>query len=162
MRCGILTLSDKGAKKEREDLSGKYLKAFLEERGWKVSFYQILPDEKEEISALLKRWCDDFKLDLILTTGGTGVYPRDVTPEATKDILEKEIPGIAEYIRYLSFSKTPRAALSRGLSGLRKETLIINLPGSPKALKEIMPNLIEIIEHAISKIKGDPSECARD
>ncbi|BAU23866.1 cytoplasmic protein [Caldimicrobium thiodismutans] len=162
MRCGILTLSDKGAKREREDLSGEYLKKFLEERGWEVCFYQILPDEKDKIIALLKSWCDDFELDLILTTGGTGVHPRDVTPEATKDILDKEIPGIAEYIRYISFSKTPRAALSRGLSGLRKKTLIINLPGSPRALKEIMPSLIGIIEHGVSKIKGDPSECARD
>ncbi len=162
MRCGILTLSDKGAKGEREDLSGKYLKDLLEEKGWEVSLYQILPDEKEAISALLKRWCDDFKLDLILTTGGTGVHPRDVTPDATKEILDKEIPGIAEYIRYLGFAKTPRAALSRGVAGSRKGTLIINLPGSPRALKEIMPHLLEVIEHGVSKIKGDPGECARD
>jgi molybdenum cofactor synthesis domain-containing protein len=162
MRCGILTLSDKGAKGEREDLSGRYLKALLEERGWEVSHYQVLPDEKEAIVDLLKSWCDDFKLDLILTTGGTGVHPRDVTPEATKEILDKEIPGISEYIRYLSFAQTQRAALSRGVSGSRKGTLIINLPGSPRALKEIMPQLLEVIEHGVNKIKGDPGECARD
>lgn len=162
MRCGILTLSDKGSRGEREDLSGKYLIEFAEAQGWKVEAYQILPDEEEEISKTLLNWCEELKLDLILTTGGTGVHPRDVTPEATRRILEKEIPGLGEYIRYLSFAKTPKAALSRGLAGIRGKTLIVNLPGSPKALMEIMPPLKEVLEHAINKIKGDPSECARN
>ncbi|MGC9109154.1 MAG: MogA/MoaB family molybdenum cofactor biosynthesis protein [Caldimicrobium sp.] len=162
MRCGILTLSDKGVKGEREDLSGKFLIEFAKAQGWKVEAYKILPDEEEEIFKTLLSWCEELKLDLILTTGGTGVHPRDVTPEATKRVILKEIPGLSEYIRYISFSKTPKASLSRGLSGIRGETLIINLPGSPKALKEIMPSLKEVIEHAVKKIKGDPSECARD
>jgi len=159
-KVGILTLSDKGSKGEREDLSGKALKEFSKNEGWQVIKYEIIPDEKEEIIKVLKTWVDKEQLDLIITTGGTGVYPRDVTPEATKEILEKEIPGIPEYIRYISYPITPMAALTRGVAGVRKETLIINLPGSPKAINEIFPKLIPIIKHAIKKIKGDPSECA--
>ncbi len=161
MKCGILTLSDRGSRGERIDLSGEYLIEFIRAQNWEVVSYQILPDEKEEILRTLRDWCDKLNLDLILTTGGTGVHPRDVTPEATREILEKEIPGIQEYIRYLSFPITPLAALSRALAGVRGKTLIINLPGSPKALKEILPALTEIIKHATEKIKGDPSECAR-
>lgn len=162
MRCGILTLSDKGARGEREDLSGKFLIDFVKAQGWKVEAYKILPDEEEEIFQTLLNWCEVLNLDLILTTGGTGVHPRDVTPEATKRVLEKEIPGLSEYIRYISFEKTPMASLSRGLAGIRGQTLIINLPGSPKALMEIMPLIKEVLEHAVSKIKGDPNECARN
>ncbi|MCU4137316.1 MAG: Molybdopterin biosynthesis enzyme MoaB/MogA [Thermodesulfobacteria bacterium] len=162
IKVGILTLSDKGSKGEREDLSGKALKDFSEVEGWKVIKYEIIPDEKEQIVEILKIWVDKEKLDFIITTGGTGVYPRDVTPEATKEVIEKEIPGIPEYIRYISYPLTPMAALTRGVAGIRKKTLIINLPGSPKAIKEIFPKLIPIIKHAIEKIKGDPSECARN
>ena len=162
IKVGILTLSDKGSKGEREDLSGKVLKDLSEVEGWKVIKYEIIPDEKEQIVKILKIWVDKEKLDFIITTGGTGVYPRDVTPEATKEIIEKEIPGIPEYIRYISYPLTPMAALTRGVAGIRKKTLIINLPGSPKAIKEIFPKLIPIIRHAIEKIKGDPSECARN
>lgn len=162
IKVGILTLSDKGSKGEREDLSGKVLKDLSEVEGWKVIKYEIIPDEKEQIVKILKIWVDKEKLDFIITTGGTGVYPRDVTPEATKEIIEKEIPGIPEYIRYISYPLTPMAALTRGVAGIRKKTLIINLPGSPKAIKEIFPKLIPIIKHAIEKIKGDPSECARN
>lgn len=162
IKVGILTLSDKGSKGEREDLSGKVLKDLSEVEGWKVIKYEIIPDEKEQIVKILKIWVDKEKLDFIITTGGTGVYPRDVTPEATKEIIEKEIPGIPEYIRYISYPLTPMAALTRGVAGIRKKTLIINLPGSPKAIKEIFPKLIPIIKHAIEKIKGNPSECARN
>ena len=162
IKVGILTLSDKGSKREREDLSGKVLKDLSEVEGWKVIKYEIIPDEKEQIVKILKIWVDKEKLDFIITTGGTGVYPRDVTPEATKEIIEKEIPGIPEYIRYISYPLTPMAALTRGVAGIRKKTLIINLPGSPKAIKEIFPKLIPIIKHAIEKIKGNPSECARN
>lgn len=162
IKVGILTLSDKGSKGEREDLSGKALKDFSEVEGWKVIKYEIIPDEKEQIVEILKIWVDKEKLDFIITTGGTGVYPRDVTPEATKEVIEKEIPGIPEYIRYISYPLTPMAALTRGVAGIRKKTLIINLPGSPKAIKEIFPKLIPIVKHAIKKIKGDPSECARN
>ena len=162
IKVGILTLSDKGSKGEREDLSGKVLKDLSEVEGWKVIKYEIIPDEKEQIVEILKIWVDKEKLDFIITTGGTGVYPRDVTPEATKEVIEKEIPGIPEYIRYISYPLTPMAALTRGVAGIRKKTLIINLPGSPKAIKEIFPKLIPIIKHAIEKIKGNPSECARN
>lgn len=162
MKCGVLTLSDKGSKGERVDTSGNFLVEFLKSQGWEVIKYQILPDEENLIVKCLKEWSDVLKLDVILTTGGTGVHPRDVTPEATKKILEREIPGIAEYIRFISFSKTPLAALSRALAGVRGNTLIINLPGSPKALKEILPSLVEIIYHGVSKVKGDSSECFRN
>lgn len=162
IKIGILTLSDKGSKGEREDLSGKTLIEISEAENWKVLKYEIIPDEKDQIVDILKTWVDKEGLDLIITTGGTGVYPRDVTPEATKEVIEKEIPGIPEYIRYISYPLTPMAALTRGLAGVRKNTLIINLPGSPKAIKEIFPKLIPIIKHAIEKIKGDPSECVRN
>ncbi len=162
LKVGILTLSDKGSRGEREDLSGRFLKEFCKKENWQVIKYEIIPDEKDEIIKFLKNWCDIEGLDVIITTGGTGVYPRDVTPEATKEVLEKEIPGIPEYIRYISYQVTPMAALSRGVAGVRKETLIINLPGSLKAVKEIFPNLTKIIKHAVEKIKGDPSECGGD
>lgn len=162
IRVGILTISDRGSKGEREDLSGKILKESIEKLGWVLKRYQVIPDEKEEIVNTLITWCDKEHLEVIITTGGTGVYPRDVTPEATKEILEKEIPGISEYIRFISYPSTPFAALSRGVSGIRGQTLIINLPGSPKAIEEIFPYLIEIIKHAVSKIKGDSSECIRN
>ncbi|AIH03960.1 MULTISPECIES: MogA/MoaB family molybdenum cofactor biosynthesis protein [Thermodesulfobacterium] len=162
IKVGILTLSDKGFKGEREDKTGELLKTLVEKEGWLVSKYLILPDEKEKIVEVLTSWADKEKLDLIVTNGGTGVYPRDVTPEATKEIIEKEIPGIPEFIRYISYPLTPMAALTRGIAGVRGKTLIINLPGSPKAISEIFPSLIPIIKHAVEKIKGDPSECARN
>jgi len=161
INVGILTLSDKASKGEREDLSGQKLKEFVEKEGWEVKNYLILPDEEVKIVKVLKSWSDIDKLDLILTTGGTGVFPRDITPEATKKVIEKEIPGIPEYIRYISYKITPMAALSRGVAGIRNKTLIINLPGSPKAIEEIFPYLIPVIKHAISKIKGDESECIK-
>lgn len=162
IKVGILTLSDKGSEGKREDLSGKILIEFCLNEEWKVIKYAVFPDEKDQIVKVLKTWVDEEKLDLIITNGGTGVYPRDVTPEATKEVIEKEIPGIPEYIRYISYPLTPMAALTRGIAGVRKNTLIINLPGSPKAIKEIFPQLIPVINHAIEKIKGDPSECARN
>ncbi len=162
IKVGILTVSDKSSQGEREDLSGKKLKDYIKKLGWCLEQYQIIPDEKEKIVETLLNWCDREKLELILTTGGTGVYPRDVTPEATKEVLTKEVPGISEYIRFISYPHTPFAALSRGVSGIRGQTLIINLPGSPKAIEEIFPYLVEIIKHAISKIKGDSSECFRN
>lgn len=161
IKVGILTISDKGSRGEREDLSGKKLMDYVKELSWDLRKYQVIPDEKEEIIKTLLTWCDKEEFELILTTGGTGVYFRDVTPEATKEVLEKEVPGISEYIRFISYPFTSLAALSRGISGIRGQTLIINLPGSPKAVEEIFPHLVEIIKHAISKIKGDTSECLR-
>ena len=159
MRVGILVLSDKGSRGERKDLSGELLREMCEEAGFSVEVFKILPDEKDEIVQTLKNWCDELKLDLILTSGGTGLHPRDVTPDATKEVIEKEVPGIAEYIRFVSFSSTPMAALSRAIAGIRKETLIVNLPGSPKAIKEIMPSLVKVLKHGVEKLKGDDSEC---
>jgi molybdenum cofactor synthesis domain-containing protein len=157
----ILTLSDKGSRGEREDISGKLLLKFCQALNWEVKHYEILPDEKDLIAEKLIFLADHLKVDLILTTGGTGVHPRDVTPDATSQVIEKEVPGLAEFIRFLSFQRTPLAALSRARAGVRGETLIINLPGSPKAIEEVFPHLTEIIEHAVRKIKGDPHECAR-
>ncbi|MCS7199053.1 MAG: MogA/MoaB family molybdenum cofactor biosynthesis protein [Caldimicrobium sp.] len=162
IKCAILILSDRGSRGEREDLSGKYLLEFLESLGWEVVDYTLLPDEKPLIVSKLKSLCESSKVDLLLTSGGTGVHPRDVTPEATKEVIEREIPGIAEYIRFIGFSKTSLSALSRGLAGVCGQTLIVNLPGSPRALREIMPQLKELLWHAVNKIKGDPSECAKD
>jgi len=157
----ILTLSDKGSRGEREDLSGKLLLKFCQALNLEVKHYEILPDEKDLIAEKLIFLADHLKVDLILTTGGTGIHPRDVTPDATSQVIEKEVPGLAEFIRFLSFQRTPLAALSRARAGVRGETLIINLPGSPKAIEETFPHLTEIIEHAVRKIKGDTHECAR-
>jgi len=155
----VLTLSDKGSKGEREDSSGPLIQDMLKSINAEVRFYDILPDEKELIKKKLIEYSE--KVDLILTTGGTGLSPRDVTPEATLDIIDREVPGIAEAMRSEGLKKTSRAMLSRAVAGVRGTSLIINLPGSPKAVKENLQVIIEVIPHAIEKIKGDPSECAR-
>ncbi len=162
MRAGVLTVSDKGARGEREDTAGAFLKERLEAAGFEVPLYQIVPDEYEEILVTLIDWSDREGLDLILTTGGTGLSPRDVTPEATKAALEKEIPGIAEALRLKGLEHTPYAMLSRGCAGLRKETLIINLPGSLRAVKEGWEVIAPVLKHALEKIQGSEAECARD
>jgi molybdenum cofactor synthesis domain-containing protein len=155
----VLTLSDKGSKGEREDSSGPLIQDMLKSINAEVRFYDILPDEKELIKKKLIEYSE--KVDLILTTGGTGLSPRDVTPEATLDIIDKQVPGIAEAMRSEGLKKTSRAMLSRAVAGVRGTSLIINLPGSPKAVKENLHVILEVIPHAIEKIKGDPSECAR-
>jgi molybdenum cofactor synthesis domain-containing protein len=154
----ILTLSDKGSKGEREDISGKTIQNILEPRGFIIKHYDILPDEKEIIKEKLLSYINN--VDLILTTGGTGLSPRDVTPDATSEIIEKEIPGISEAMRAEGLKKTKRAMLSRAIAGVKGQTLIINLPGSPKGVEESLNAIIEAIPHAIEKIKGDTSECA--
>ena len=155
----VLTLSDKGSKGEREDSSGPLIQDMLKSINAEVRFYDILPDEKELIKKKLIEYSE--KVDLILTTGGTGLSPRDVTPEATLDIIDKQVPGIAEAMRSEGLKKTSRAMLSRAVAGVRGTSLIINLPGSPKAVKENLHVILEVIPHAIEKIKGDLSECAR-
>lgn len=155
----VLTLSDKGSKSEREDSSGPLIQDMLKSINAEVKFYDILPDEKELIKKKLIEYSE--KVDLVLTTGGTGLSPRDVTPEATLDIIDKQVPGIAEAMRSEGLKKTSRAMLSRAVAGVRGASLIINLPGSPKAVKENLHVILEVIPHAIEKIKGDPSECAR-
>ncbi len=162
IKCAIITLSDKGSRGEREDRSGSLLKELVEKDIAVVEYYEIIPDEKELIIQQLLRFCEKDKVDLILTTGGTGVSPRDVTPDATKVVIEKEIPGFGELMRIESLKKTPHAILSRATAGVRGETLIINLPGSPKAVKECFNAIKGAIPHAIEKIKGSDTECAQD
>ena len=158
LTVAILTLSDKGSKGEREDLSGPAIAEFLKGLG-DVKYYDILPDERDMIREKILEYVD--KVDLVLTTGGTGLSPRDVTPEATRDIIEREVPGIAEAMRVEGMKKTPRAMLSRAVAGVRGRTLIINLPGSPKAVRENLEVIRDILCHAVEKIKGDTSECAK-
>jgi len=154
----VLTLSDKGSRGEREDLSGPLIATILKPIGADLKYYEILPDEKNMIKKKLMEYCG--KVDLILTTGGTGLAPRDVTPDATSEIIDREVSGIAELMRFEGFKKTRRAALSRAVAGVKANTLIINLPGSPKAVRENLDVILDIIPHAIEKIKGDISECA--
>lgn len=158
---GILTLSDKGARGEREDLSGEEIKRLVAEIPAEVKAYEVIPDEKYLIKDKLIEYSDELGLDIIVTTGGTGVSPRDVTPDATLEVIDKEIPGMAEVMRFESLKKTPRAMISRAVVGLRGCTLIINLPGSPKGVRENLSAILPSISHAVEKIKGDPTECAQ-
>ncbi|MBN1958163.1 MAG: MogA/MoaB family molybdenum cofactor biosynthesis protein [Desulfuromonadales bacterium] len=158
-RIGVLTLSDKGARGEREDGSGRLLGKMVAGLG-ETSRYQIIPDDVDTIVTVLKSWTDDLKLDLILTTGGTGLSPRDCTPQATMAVIDYEVPGMAEAMRLESMKITPRAMLSRAVVGVRKQTLIINLPGSPKGAEENLAALLPVLPHALEKLKGDPSDCA--
>ena len=155
----ILTLSDKGAKGKRKDESGPLIGKIIKKIGGKIISYDILPDEKALIKRKLLSLCN--KVDLILTTGGTGPSPRDVTPEATLEIITREIPGIPEAMRYKGLRKTPRAMISRAVAGIKGKTLIINLPGSPSAAKENLDVILPVLPHAIEKIKGSKKECAR-
>lgn len=160
IKVGIITASDKGSKGEREDRSGQVIKEIVIEQGWEVVDHVILPDERDELASKMKEWCDAEYVDLLLTTGGTGFSPRDYTPEATLDIIERNVPGIPEAMRYYSLQITPRAMLSRSVAGIRKKTLIINLPGSPKAVRENLESIIGSLEHGIGILKGSSSECA--
>ncbi len=162
IKIGILTISDKGSRGEREDLSGKVIEEVIRKINGEVKYYQIIPDEKDIIQAELIKAVDKLHLDLILTTGGTGLGKRDVTPEATLAIIEKEIPGINEIIRSESFKKTNRAILSRGVAGIRKESLIINLPGSPKGVRESLEIILNALPHGIEILKGQVTECGRN
>ena len=155
----VLTLSDKGAKGEREDASGTLIRAMLKSIAAEIKYADILPDEKDLIKKKLIQYSSE--VDLILTTGGTGLSPRDVTPEATLEVIERQVPGIAEAMRIEGLKKTRRAMLSRAVAGVRGGALIINLPGSPKAVQENLEVILEVLPHAIEKIKGDTSECAR-
>lgn len=157
-QVGVLTVSDRGARGEREDKSGKIMIDLLKEAGFDIAVYTIVPDDEDLISKTLINWVGK-GLDLILTTGGTGLSPRDLTPEATRRVIEREVPGIEEALRQDGLKKTPYAMLSRGIAGIRKQTLIINLPGGPKAVKEGLEVIIPALKHALEKIKGDESEC---
>ncbi len=160
LRVGVITASDKGSKGERKDLSGAVLKELVKEIEGEVVCYTILPDDQELLAQKMKEWVDQEALDLILTTGGTGFSLRDVTPEATLAIADRMVPGIAEVMRYESLKVTPKAMLSRAVAALRKRTLIINMPGSPKAVKECWAAISSALPHGIQILKGEASECA--
>lgn len=157
--CGILTISDKGSRGERDDTSGQGLKKIMIRAGFRVAAYEIVPDNIEAVRATLLEWTDQRRIDLILTTGGTGVAPSDITPEATRPILEKEIPGISEAMRQASLAKTIHAVLSRGVAGIRGKSLVINLPGSEKASRENIEAVLSALSHAIYKLKGGQDDC---
>jgi molybdopterin adenylyltransferase len=156
----IITVSDRGARGEREDGSGPEIASLLQTMGVEIIARRIIPDEKEMIRLALIEWSEGDKADIILTTGGTGVSPRDVTPDATREVIERELPGMAEAMRRQSMTVTPHAMISRALVGIRGRTLIINLPGSPKGARENLNVVLPALAHAIEKIKGDESECA--
>jgi molybdopterin adenylyltransferase len=159
MRVAILTLSDKGARGERVDESGPALSAWLASKGVQTVRTQIIPDEFDQIVSTLVAWADSNLAELIVTTGGTGVSPRDITPEATLQVVERSIPGIGELMRLRSLDKTPMASLSRAVAGIRRQTLIINLPGSPKGALENLEAVWPVIGHAVEKICGDEGDC---
>ena len=154
VRVGILTCSDRGARGKTEDTAGAYLKSAVAAMGWQVAEYAVVADVAKTISATLRAWCDKKKLDLILTCGGTGFGPRDVTPEATRSLLDREAPGLASALIAEGLKNTPLAALSRGVSGQRKSTLVVNLPGSEKAVREGMSLLSRVLPHAVEMVRG--------
>jgi len=160
IRAAILTLSDKGSRGERVDESGPALSAWLAERGARTVHAQVIPDEYEQIVQVLTDWADRDIADLILTTGGTGVSPRDVTPEATMQVCSRMIPGVGELMRQESLKITPMAALSRAVAGIRHQSLIINLPGSPKGAVENLAFVWPVIGHGVEKIRGGQADCA--
>ena len=155
VRLAILTISDAGSRGERADSSGDLIASWARERQYAVTERGLIPDDTVRISVTLAEWADTDRADLILTTGGTGLTERDVTPEATRAILEKEAPGIAEALRMTSFPRFPRAALSRGTAGVRAKTLIVNLPGSPGGVRDGLAVLSNLVEHAVELVRGE-------
>lgn len=155
--AAVITVSDKGAKGERVDTSGPALCAILQKDGWEIVYTKIIPDEREDIRQELLKCTDDLKVNLVLTTGGTGFSPRDITPEASLDVIERQTPGISEAMRAESMKITPMGCLSRGVSGIRKETLIINLPGSEKAARENLEAVIKALHHGVDIIRSSGS-----
>ncbi len=159
LTVGVLTISDGASKGERQDVSGENIRALVAQLpDAVVGAATIIPDEREQIAAVLREWCDEKKLNLILTTGGTGLAPRDVTPEATQTVIERDVPGIAEAMRSISLQYTRMAMISRGVAGIRGRTLIINLPGSPKAVKECLEYVLPVLPHAINLLTEGPKD----
>jgi len=158
MRVAILTISDAASRGERDDLSGAAAAEWASSRGDEVTARALVPDDTVAIVRQLLAWCDDDAADLVLTTGGTGLAPRDVTPEATRAVLEREAPGIAERLRIETGADVARAALGRGVAGVRARTLIVNLPGSPRAVRECLEVLAPIATHAVAVLRGDATD----
>ncbi|MBI5964174.1 MAG: MogA/MoaB family molybdenum cofactor biosynthesis protein [Chloroflexi bacterium] len=157
IRFGILTLSDRSARGERADASGPALADLIRTQNWSVTEQAILPDEESAIRAMLTDWADGGRFDIILTTGGTGFALRDVTPEATRAVIQRDAPGLAETMRSESLKKTPHAMLSRAVAGIRGRTLIVNLPGSPKGAVENLQTIMPVLPHAVQLLKDDPA-----
>lgn len=160
-KAAVVCLSDKGYRGEREDKSSQVIIDILKENNYHIAENILIPDEHELLVETLTRLCDSKKADLILTTGGTGFSKRDITPEATLQVVDKVVPGIPEAIRNYSMTITKRAMLSRAAAGIRKETLIVNLPGSPKAVKESLEYIIDSLHHGLEILTGEASDCAR-
>jgi len=162
MLAGILVISDRGWRGERLDKSGQVAKEFISRLGIEVAKYEVVPDEAEIISKKLREWSDGVRLDLIVTSGGTGLSPRDVTPEATLAVIDKIIPGLTEAMRMDTMKRKPEAILSRAVAGSRGKCLIVNLPGSPKAVKECLEVILPVLPHALEILGGKTSECGHD
>jgi molybdopterin adenylyltransferase len=154
-RYAVLTISDKGSRGEREDRSGVVIQEIVAQLGGELSAYQIVPDEKEQIQGRIVEWCDSLEVDVVLTTGGTGLAPRDVTPTATLEVMDYEVPGIPEAMRAQSLKKTPNAMLSRMVAGVRGHTLVVNLPGSPRAVQECLDAIRAALPHAVETLRGE-------
>ena len=159
-KAGILTVSDRSARGERPDGGGPLVKGILEDAGYMVTETAVVPDEQGRIEEVLIRWADELDMELIVTTGGTGFAPRDVTPEATIAVCQRMTPGIPEAMRYASLQITPRAMLSRAQAGIRGGTLIVNLPGSPKAARENLEAVLPTLAHGLEMLSGRPADCA--
>lgn len=160
MKAAIVTVSDSAANGEREDLTGPALREMLQAEGMEVVSLEVVADEQARISAALRRLCDRGEADIVLTNGGTGLSPRDVTPEATEEVIERPVPGLPEAMRTATLSITPKAMLSRAIAGVRGKTLILNLPGSPRGAKECLAVVLPALGHAVGLLRGEISQCA--
>jgi len=160
IKAGVLTISDKGSEGKRKDESGEIVVRMLEEQDISVLKKEIVPDNREQITDTLVAWAENDQLSLIITTGGTGLSPTDVTPQAMEEVIDYEVPGMAEAMRAASLKKTPHSMISRAMAGVRKTCLIINLPGSPNGAKENLAVVLPALNHALSKLAGDLSDCA--
>ena len=160
LEAGVLTLSDKASRGERIDESGRVAAEMLEGEGFTILRQEIVPDDRLKIIETLREWVDNVGLSLIVTSGGTGVSPTDVTPQAMEEVLDYEVPGFAEAMRAESLKKTPHAMISRAMAGVRRTCLIINLPGSPRGVRENLSVILPALKHAVLKLNGDTSDCA--